>query len=93
MFAGILFGYIGLISIITMVLFGIDKNKAISHQWRIKESTLLGLCFIGGALGGLVGMSVFRHKTKKMKFFVGVPAAFIINVCVAVVLCYFFGGK
>lgn len=74
------FYYLIIINLITFIIFGIDKYKAIKDQWRIKESTLLGLSFIGGALGGMLGMYVFRHKTKKFYFFLGIPFMMILHV-------------
>lgn len=74
------FYYLMIINLITFIIFGIDKYKAIKDQWRIKESTLLGLSFIGGALGGMLGMYVFRHKTKKFYFFLGIPFMMILHV-------------
>ena len=83
--------YMGVMSIATFVLFGIDKKKAIAHQWRIKEATLILMSFLGGALGGIIGMSLFRHKTRKPKFFIGVPLALICNIATVVLIYYFFG--
>ena len=74
------FYYLIIINLITFIIFGIDKYKAIKDQWRIKEATLLGLSFIGGALGGMLGMYVFRHKTKKFYFFLGIPFMMILHV-------------
>ncbi len=76
-------GYIIIISVITFACFGIDKWKAASHRWRIKEATLIGLCVIGGTVGGLAGMYLFRHKTKKPLFFIGIPVILIIQIGLA----------
>lgn len=56
------------ISIITFFLYGIDKWKARHRKWRIKESVLLGFAFFGGAAGAILGMAIFRHKTKHWYF-------------------------
>lgn len=61
--------YIGLISLASFILFGIDKQKAKKHKWRIPEKTLLGMCLIGGFMGGFLGMQTFRHKTKHWYFY------------------------
>ena len=74
------FYYLIIINLITFIIFGIDKYKAIKDKWRVKEATLLGLSFIGGALGGMLGMYVFRHKTKKFYFFLGIPFMMILHV-------------
>ena len=57
--------YIIIMSIITFILYAIDKKRAIQNKWRIKESVLLIFSFLGGALGGYVGMLQTHHKTKK----------------------------
>ena len=77
--------YIAVISFITFAAFGIDKWKAASHRWRISEAALIGLCLIGGSVGGLLGMHIFHHKTRKPAFFIGVPAILILQ---AVLLVY-----
>lgn len=76
--------YLIAVNIITFFAFGIDKGKAKKGAWRIKEATLLGLAAIGGSVGALLGMKVFRHKTKHKKFTVGVPMIFILQVALAV---------
>ncbi len=63
----------------------IDKQRAIKHEWRIPESTLMTLSLIGGSIGTYLGMYTFRHKTKHTKFTIGVPICIIINI----VLYYF----
>jgi uncharacterized membrane protein YsdA (DUF1294 family) len=52
----------------TFMLFGIDKMKAESGSWRVAESTLLALAFIGGSIGAYAGRAIFRHKTLKQPF-------------------------
>lgn len=56
------------ISLVALVLYGIDKRKARKNKWRIKESVLLGFGFFGGAIGALAGMKLFHHKTKHWYF-------------------------
>ena len=63
----LLFVYAG-ICLAAFFLYGIDKLKAKCHVWRIKESVLLGIAFLGGAVGALLGMLVFRHKTRHWYF-------------------------
>lgn len=58
----------GAISIITFILYGIDKSRARRRAWRIRESVLLGFAFCGGAVGAVLGMALFRHKTKHWYF-------------------------
>lgn len=61
------------INIITFLIYGMDKYKAKNQKWRISEKTLIGLAVIGGVIGAIAGMQIFRHKTKHAKFVVGVP--------------------
>lgn len=60
--------FLFVMSMVAMILYQIDKVKAQKHQWRIKEATLLSFGFFGGAIGALLGMKLFRHKTKHWYF-------------------------
>ncbi len=71
------------INVIVFAIYGIDKYKAIHHKWRIPEATLLGAA-VFGVIGALGGMYLFRHKTKKPKFFITVPVIFVLECCLAV---------
>jgi uncharacterized membrane protein YsdA (DUF1294 family) len=55
-------------SVIAAILYAADKKKAKRGQWRIKEATLLGFGFFGGAIGALIAMQLHRHKTKHWYF-------------------------
>ncbi len=59
----------GIISFVAFAMYGVDKLKAINGSWRISEKALLLTSFFGGALGGLLGMQLFRHKTKHWYFY------------------------
>lgn len=72
--------YVCVINVIAFLMYGLDKVKAKRRQWRIPESTLLGVAVIGGSIGAFLGMQIFHHKTKKPKFYIGVPAIFILQV-------------
>ena len=65
--------YLLAINIVTFFLYGIDKQKARKKRWRIPEATLLSMAALGGSVGACVGMQIFRHKTQKPKFYIGVP--------------------
>lgn len=58
------------ISIVAFIPYGADKAKAKRNAWRIPEKVLLGFSFLGGAVGGILGMLLFRHKTKHWYFWV-----------------------
>ena len=60
--------YLIIINIISFILYGLDKFKAIKNKWRIPENILLLISFLGGSIGSILGMCIFRHKTKKIKF-------------------------
>ena len=72
--------YMAVINVLTFAAFGMDKRAAVHNRWRTRESTLLGLSAVGGACGGLIGMYVFHHKTKKPAFAIGLPAMIVIHV-------------
>ncbi len=55
---------------IAFILYGADKRRARKGHWRIPESVLLGFGFFGGSIGALLGMYLFRHKTKHWYFWV-----------------------
>lgn len=82
----ILLLWIVIMSLITFVCYGIDKKKAMEHAWRIRESTLILLAFLGGAPGACIGMRVFHHKTKHLKFRILVPSAILLWIVIAVMI-------
>lgn len=73
-------------NLFSFILFGIDKYKAIKNHYRISEATLLLSCLLFSALGGLLGMSIFHHKTKKWKFKLLVPLMLILEVIILIKL-------
>jgi uncharacterized membrane protein YsdA (DUF1294 family) len=76
--------YLAVITVVTFLVYGIDKWKAQHKRWRIPESVLLGLAAIGGSVGAWLGMKIWRHKTQHKKFKYGVPAIFVAQVAVVV---------
>ena len=72
--------YLLLINAVAFLLMLADKRKAEKKLWRIPESTLLTSAAFGGSIGALAGMYTFRHKTKHLKFTLGVPAILIAQV-------------
>ena len=80
--------YLILINLITFLAMYIDKKRAKWGKWRIKESTLFFLVLFGGGFGGIIGMKLFRHKTKKKYFTIGFPAILIFEI-IAVILIIF----
>ena len=82
-------GYLIIINIITFCIFATDKSRAMQKQWRIRESVLLGISIIGGALGGLAAMYIFRHKTQTAIFKYGMPIILLIQI----VLAYYLNSR
>ncbi len=62
--------FVAILSLITFILYGVDKKKAKKGEWRIPEKTLLLCSFFGGAVGGVFAMLKFRHKTKHAYFYI-----------------------
>lgn len=73
-------GYLVCINLAGLVSMGLDKRKAIRHQWRIPEATLFLIALLGGSLGSIIGMQLFRHKTRHWYFVWGMPAIFFIEL-------------
>ena len=80
--------YLILINIITFIVFGVDKRNAACGKWRVRELTLLELAIIGGSIGGIAAIRVFRHKTQKMKFKICMPLIFILHCLIFVYLIF-----
>lgn len=74
--------YLLVINILGFFAMGIDKYKAKMESWRIPENTLFSFCFLGGGIGTIVGIYVFRHKTKKKKFTVGMPLILVLEILI-----------
>jgi uncharacterized membrane protein YsdA (DUF1294 family) len=74
--------YLLLLNIIGFALMGIDKERAKKRKWRIKEKNLFLVAFIGGSIGSILGMQFFRHKTKQMKFTIGMPLILVLHVSI-----------
>lgn len=72
--------YIIIMSIIGFCQMGIDKNRARKRRWRISERILFLTAGIGGSFGSLLGMYVFRHKTKHLRFVLGIPALMLVHL-------------
>lgn len=73
-------------SIISFILFMLDKNKAINNSERIKEKTLLGFVAYGGAIGGLLGSLLFRHKTNKIYFKIAIYLGMVLQLLTLAIL-------
>ena len=81
----LLYSYLLIINAAGFLLMLVDKWKAKKNRWRIRESTLLIVAALGGSVGSLAGMYLFRHKTLHLKFTVGIPLILAAQ-CIAAVL-------
>ena len=72
--------YFIIINIIGFLVMYIDKQKAKKGEWRIPEKTLFIITALGGGIGTIAGMYTFRHKTKKPKFYIGMPAILVFEI-------------
>lgn len=76
--------YLVIINAAAFLLMRADKLKARRGAWRIPESTLMGVAAIGGSVGALIGMYRFRHKTRHVKFTLGIPLILIAQIALAI---------
>ena len=82
----ILTAYLVLVNAAALALMLVDKQKARRGAWRIPEVTLMGVALIGGSLGAITGMYLFRHKTRHLKFTLGLPLILAVQVWLLTVL-------
>ena len=86
----ILLGYLIVINALGFLFMLIDKQKAKKNLWRIPEAHLMWTAALGGSVGSLIGMYLFRHKTKHPKFTIGIPMLLVLQITVAVGLLIYF---
>ena len=82
--------YFLLINAAGFVLMLVDKYKAKRNLWRIPESTLIGVAVMGGSIGAIAGMNLFRHKTKHAKFFIGLPVILTLQIMAVICIVFYF---
>lgn len=80
--------YLLCVNIAGFISMGVDKAKAKKKAWRIPEATLFIIALIGGSIGSIIGMRIFRHKTKHWYFVVGMPLILIVQIGLIVALIY-----
>lgn len=71
--------YLTVINLIAIIITVYDKIKAINHKWRVRESTLLFVAALGGSVAMYITMLLIRHKTRHIKFMLGIPVIFILQ--------------
>ena len=74
--------YLLIINLIGFLAMYLDKRKAKKGKWRTQEKTLFGICILGGGIGTIAGMYIFRHKTQKLAFTLGMPAILILEIAI-----------
>ncbi len=74
--------YLVVINILTFFIMWWDKHEAKLGDWRVSEKFLFCLVLLGGGIGGIAGMYVFRHKTQKWYFKYGFPIILIIEILI-----------
>ena len=84
MLTKILLAYLIIINAAAFILMLADKIKAKRGTWRIPEATLMGIAALGGSVGALAGMYTFRHKTKHIKFTLGIPLILAAQAAVVI---------
>lgn len=72
--------YLAVVNVAAFMIMGIDKHKAHRHKWRISEKSIFIAGLIGGGIGVLLGMNFFHHKTKHLKFTIGIPMVVLLNI-------------
>lgn len=85
----ILLVYLLLVNAAGFLLMLVDKIKAQRNLWRIPEATLIGVAVIGGSIGAIAGMNLFRHKTKHAKFYIGLPVILTMQIIAAVCIAFY----
>ncbi len=82
----ILILYFIILNLVGLAVMAIDKIRAMEHRFRIPESVLLIIAVIGGSIGSMVGMFLFRHKIRKPKFRIGLPLIIVLQILLLVIL-------
>lgn len=85
----LLFCYLIFINLLSFLLMGLDKYKARHKKWRIPEKTLFLIAILGGSIGSILGMQLFRHKTKHTTFVIGMPCILIIQIILTVLFIWY----
>lgn len=78
--------YLLIINVIAFSLFGIDKFKAGRRLWRIPEKMLFLSAILGGSIGAILGMQIFRHKTKHKTFTIGIPTILMVQILLVIII-------
>ena len=80
--------YLGVMNTLLFVMMGFDKALAKSNSRRIPEKVLFTFAILGGALGGTLGMFLFRHKTKHWYFKLFFPLLTLLDIAGVIYLIF-----
>ncbi|MBO4701198.1 MAG: DUF1294 domain-containing protein [Lachnospiraceae bacterium] len=84
----ILLIYLAAVNLFGLIIMGVDKSRAKRRKWRIPEATLFLVAIIGGSIGSIAGMYLFRHKTKHWYFVVGMPVILVLQIIAALIMYF-----
>ncbi|WP_421380367.1 DUF1294 domain-containing protein [Bacillus salacetis] len=76
----LLLAYFVIVNLMGFIIMANDKNRARQNKYRIRESSIWKVAFLGGAIGCYAGMKRYRHKTKHAAFKYGLPALSVIEL-------------
>lgn len=78
--------YLFAVNMTAFIMMAVDKRRAKRHAWRIAEAHLFLSAILGGSIGAWAGMYVFHHKTKHVRFVVGMPLILFLQVVLTGIL-------
>ena len=84
--------YLAVVNLAAFALMGVDKRRAKRGAWRIPERTLFLPAILGGSPGAILGMQVFRHKTRHRQFMIGMPLILLVQLVIVGLLIWKGGG-
>lgn len=82
--------YLLIVNLLGFCLMFVDKMRACKQRYRISENSLLFVALIGGSIGSYIGMYFFHHKTKHVRFYIGIPVMIILQI---ILYCFYFYTK
>ena len=84
----ILLIYLAAVNLFGLIIMGVDKSRAKRRKWRIPEATLFLVAIIGGSIGSIAGMYLFRHKTKHWYFVAGMPVILVLQIIAGLIMFF-----
>ena len=78
--------YLAVMNLAAFGAYGADKRRARRGSWRIPERTLFLLPLLGGSVGALLGMHVFRHKTRHKRFTITIPILLLVQLAIVLIV-------